>query len=69
VFDVLHRKIGDGNMSKYVAGLIESDLTSCRDETDKFMKDLRNVVDNLQKSRRDFRSSIEILREIRHGKK
>lgn len=65
VVDLLRDKIGKGNVSEYVAGLVERDIEEVDEETEQLFKEL----DELQKNMKfkTNKSSLEILREIRYG--
>lgn len=67
VVEMLRRKVGSQNMSQYVAGLVEADLTVYHEQVDDFMNELAEFRRNVVK--KDPRSSLEILREIRYGEK
>ncbi|MFH1218700.1 MAG: hypothetical protein V1679_02565 [Candidatus Peregrinibacteria bacterium] len=62
----LRDKVGNGNMSQYVADLVEGDLSNRVEDVDAFLDSLRDFAKNVE--RKDKRSSLEILREIRYGK-
>jgi len=65
----LREKIGKQNMSKFVVEAVEKELGNEVEDVAEFMRGLRELSSEMQKSRRDYRSSLEILREIRYGKK
>lgn len=66
----LREKVESQRMSQYVTEAVEEKMISHAEENvNKFMSGLNELVDELQESRVDKRSSLEILREIRHGKK
>lgn len=63
----LRKKMGNQNMSKYVAELVEEKMLEEKEESiEEFMKSMEELrKKNVNKS---GRSSLEILREIRYGK-
>ena len=62
VVDDLREKVGNNNMSKYVADLISEDLIVKSDDVDSF-------IDSLKESRLESsKNSLTTLREIRYGK-
>ncbi|MFA4891183.1 MAG: hypothetical protein WC604_02425 [Candidatus Gracilibacteria bacterium] len=69
VVERLREKIGNQNMSKFVVEAVEKELGDDVRDVEEFMRGFRELCSEMQKSRRDYRSSLEILREIRHGKK
>ncbi len=69
VVEMLRRKMGNQNMSKFVVEAVEEKLGDDWKDVDEFMDDLKELCSDLQKSRKDPRSSLEILREIRYGEK
>lgn len=67
----LKDEVGNDNMSRYVAALVEQHLDYGKKERDieEVFKDLDDLSERISKSKRDKRSSLEILREIRYGEK
>ena len=65
VAERLRIEIGQSNMSKYVVNLIENDLDGWDKSSEKIFQRFDDFGKNL-KFRTD-KSSLEILREIRHG--
>ena len=65
--DLLREKVGQNNMSKYVADLVEEDLGKRTQDIDEFLEELKAFAKSVKK--KDKRSSLEILREIRYGGK
>lgn len=63
----MRQKIEKNKMSQYVAAAIEENLEKEVDDVDKFFEELAELSKNFQ--RVDKRNSLEILREIRYGKK
>ena len=64
---LLREKVGNQSMSKYVSELIEADLKNPVEDVDAFMQSLKDFRDNVEY--KTDKSSLEILREIRYGKK
>lgn len=69
VVEKLREKIGNQNMSKFVVEAVEKELKDDVEDVEEFMKGLRELRSEAQKCRKDPRSSLEILREIRYGRK
>jgi len=69
VVEKLREKIGNQNMSKFVVEAVEKELGNEVEDVAEFMRGLRELSSEMQKSRKDHRSSLEILREIRYGEK
>lgn len=67
VVEMLRRKMGDQNMSKFVVEAVEEKLGDDWQDVDDFIEDLKVFCSSVPK--KDNRSSLEILREIRHGGK
>lgn len=65
VAERLRAEIGQNNMSKYVANLVENDLDSVNESSEEIFQRFDNFGKNLKF--RTNKSSLEILREIRHG--
>lgn len=65
VVDLLREKVGQNNMSKYVAEVVEKELDDSGCEIDGLFAEL----DELQKGLKfkTKKSSLEILRDIRYG--
>ncbi len=69
VVERLREKIGNQNMSRFVVEAVEKELGDDAQDVEEFIRGLREIRDEAQKCRKDPRSSLEILREIRYGKK
>lgn len=71
VADMLKAEVGNDNMSRYVAALVEQNLDYGKKEEnmEEFFRDLEKLRESISKNRFDKRSSLEILREIRYGEK
>lgn len=70
--DKLRVNVDKGNMSRYVADLIEENVGSLNDKeesTEEFIKSLTELAINNSKHVKAKGSSLEILREIRYGGK
>jgi hypothetical protein len=67
VVETLRKKMGNQNMSKFVVEAVEEKLGDDWKDVDEFMEDLKEFFASVPK--RDSRSSLEILREIRYGGK
>lgn len=66
----LREKIDKNNMSKYVADLIEEDLIKNQvDDIDKFFEEMDEFSEKLTKLKKTKKSTLQIIREIRRGKK
>lgn len=66
--DRLREHVGKNNMSKYISDLVEDDLKDKDyEDVDEFLSSLKEFAKNVK--RRDKRTSLEILREIRYGEK
>lgn len=62
----LRVKVGQNNISGYVAALVEEDLNRREVDADGIIRELKEFRLNEVKSKK---SSMEILREIRYGSK
>lgn len=67
VVEDLRKKVGQNNMSSYVAGLIEEDLDGIKLNAKKIVDSMKIFRDQLEY--KDDRSSLEILRSIRYDGK
>lgn len=67
VVERLREKIGNQNMSKFVVEAVEKELGNEVEDVAEFMRGLREFREEAHSCRKDFRSSLEILREIRYG--
>lgn len=67
VVKILHEKVDKNHMSRYVANLVGDDLSTQVEDVDDFINSLKEFAENVK--RKDTRNSLEILREIRYGKK
>lgn len=63
----LNAKVEKNGRSKYVAALIEEDLSAEIEDVNEFFDSLAILRKNFK--RVDDRSALEILTEIRHGKR
>ena len=71
VAERLKAEVGNDNMSRYVAALVEQNLDYGKKEedTDELFNDIKKLAKKISKNKFDKRSSLEILREIRYGEK
>ena len=64
---MLREKVGQNNMSSYVAGLVKKDLNKRSREAEKIIQELDEFRKNHPSKIKQ--SSLETLREIRYGNK
>lgn len=67
VVELLRAKVGQNNMSKYVADVIEKDLGGAEGDLEELFGQLDELHKGLKFKTR--KSSLQILREIRYGDK
>jgi hypothetical protein len=64
VMERLRKEVGKQNMSKFVVDAVKKELRDDYENVDEFMEDLKDFCVSTPK--KDTRSSLEILREIRY---
>lgn len=63
---LLRLKVPKQNMSKFVAQAVEEKVQQKDDEVAEFMKDLRALANKIAANRKDNKSAVELIREIRY---